>query len=290
MKKWILSLSLAAGVISLSACNNDDNGNSEVVVSSDAGNITQQELYEVMKERYGQQTLQELLYTKVLSDKYEVTDDELTEKVEELKAELGPNFDQVLASNQIADEEELKEVLKDQLLMEKAALKDVEATEEEIQARYEEYKPEIKARHILVKDKAKAEEIKAELDNGGNFEELATEHSTDTLSAEQGGDLGFFGPGKMVPEFEEAAYSLDVNEISEPVETQHGWHIIQVTEKKEKQSFEEMKHDLEYEVKLSKLDQEKFQEAMQRELENANVKVKDEDLEGVLEPAPAVQQ
>ncbi|WP_174730586.1 peptidylprolyl isomerase [Mesobacillus harenae] len=290
MKKWILSLSLAAGVISLSACNNDDNGNSEVVVSSDAGNITQQELYEVMKERYGQQTLQELLYTKVLSDKYEVTDDELTEKVEELKAELGPNFDQVLASNQIADEEELKEVLKDQLLMEKAALKDVEATEEEIQARYEEYKPEIKARHILVKDKAKAEEIKAELDNGGNFEELATEHSTDTLSAEQGGDLGFFGPGKMVPEFEEAAYSLDVNEISEPVETQHGWHIIQVTEKKEKQSFEEMKDDLEYEVKLSKLDQEKFQEAMQRELENANVKVKDEDLEGVLEPAPAVQQ
>ena len=283
MKKMIISLTVAAGVMGLGACSNDNADSSEVIVESKAGNITKEELYQSMKEKYGEQALQELLYQKVLAENYEVTDKEVEEKVAELKEELGENFELVLQQNQLKDEEELKEVLKDQLLMEKAALKDVKVSEEEVKKRYEEYKPEIKASHILVEDEKTAQEVKKKLDEGAKFEDLAKEYSQDPGSAAQGGDLGFFGPGKMVPEFEEAAYALEVNKISEPVQSQHGFHIIKVTEKKEKESYEEMKDELEYELKLAQLDQNKIQEVLKRELDAANVKIKDKDLKGAAE-------
>lgn len=283
MKKMIISLTVAAGVMGLGACSNDNAGSSEVIVESKAGNITKEELYQSMKEKYGEEALQELLYQKVLAENYEVSDKEVEEKVAELKEELGENFELVLQQNQLKDEEELKEVLKDQLLMEKAALKDVKVSEEEVKKRYEEYKPEIKASHILVEDEKTAQEVKKKLDEGAKFEDLAKEYSQDPGSAAQGGDLGFFGPGKMVPEFEEAAYALEVNKISEPVQSQHGFHIIKVTEKKEKESFEEMKDKLEYELKLAQLDQNKIQEVLKRELDAADVKIKDKDLKGAAE-------
>jgi foldase protein PrsA len=290
MKKMIISLTVAAGVMGLGACSNDNADSSEVIVESKAGNITKEDLYQSMKEKYGEQALQELLYQKVLAENYEVTDKEVEEKVAELKEELGENFELVLQQNQLKDEEELKEVLKDQLLMEKAALKDVKVSEEEVKKRYEEYKPEIKASHILVEDEKTAQEVKKKLDEGAKFEDLAKEYSQDPGSAAQGGDLGFFGPGKMVPEFEEAAYALEVNKISEPVKSQHGFHIIKVTEKKEKGSYEEMKDELEYELKLAQLDSNKIQEVLKRELDAANVKIKDKDLKGAAEfPEAEVQ-
>jgi foldase protein PrsA len=290
MKKMIISLTVAAGVMGLGACSNDNADSSEVIVESKAGNITKEELYQSMKEKYGEQALQELLYQKVLSENYEVTDKEVEEKVAELKEELGENFELVLQQNQLKDEEELKEVLKDQLLMEKAALKDVKVSEEEVKKRYDEYKPEIKASHILVEDEKTAQEVKKKLDEGAKFEDLAKEYSQDPGSAAQGGDLGFFGPGKMVPEFEEAAYALEVNKISEPVKSQHGFHIIKVTEKKEKGSYEEMKDELEYELKLAQLDSNKIQEVLKRELDAANVEIKDKELKGAAEfPEAEVQ-
>ncbi|KKK35994.1 peptidylprolyl isomerase [Mesobacillus campisalis] len=280
MNKWVLPLTLA-GVLTLSACNGNET--SEAVVESDAGNITKDELYEAMKEKVGEQTLQELLYSKVLGDKYEVSDDEVNKRVEELKTQLGDNFELVLQQNQLEDEDALRDFLKEQMLIEKAALKDVKVSEEEVKQRYEEYKPEIKASHILVEDEAKAKELKSQLDEGADFAELAKENSTDPGSAEKGGDLGFFGPGAMVPEFEEAAYALKVNEISDPVQSQHGWHIIKVTEKKEKESYEDMKEELEYELKLTKVDATQLQATLQDELKDANVKIKDKDLQGVME-------
>jgi foldase protein PrsA len=283
MKKWILSLTVAAGVIGLSACSGDNGSSSELVVESKAGNITKDELYESMKEKYGEQALQELLYQKVLAKKYKVTDEELDKKVAELKEELGENFELVLQQNQLKDEKELKEVLKDQLLMEKAALKDVKVSEADVKKRYEEYKPEIKASHILVADEKTAQEVKTKLDGGAKFEDVAKEYSTDPGSKEKGGDLGFFGPGKMDPAFEEAAYKLDVNKISEPVKSQFGFHIIMVTEKKEKESYEKMKEKLEYDLKLAQLDATKIQEVLERELKDADVEIKDKDLKGAAE-------
>lgn len=283
MKKMIISLTVAAGVMGLGACSNDNADSSKVIVESKAGDITKEDLYQSMKEKYGEQALQELLYQKVLAKNYKVSDKEVDKKVAELKEELGDNFDLVLQQNQLKDEEALRDVLKDQLLMEKAALKDVKVSEEEVKKRYEEYKPEIKASHILVEDEKTAKEVKEKLEGGAKFEDLAKEYSKDPGSAAQGGDLGFFGPGKMVPEFEEAAYALKVNEISDPVKSQHGWHIIKVTEKKEKESYDKMKDDLEYELKLAQLDSNKIQEVLKRELKAADVEIKDKDLKGAAE-------
>ena len=90
---------------------------------------------------------------------------------------------------------------------------------------------QVAARHILVKTAAEAVAIKKELDNGGSFEYYAQKYSM-CPSARNGGFLGYFGRGQMVPEFEKKAFSMNVGEISAPVRTDYGWHIIQVVDKR----------------------------------------------------------
>jgi peptidyl-prolyl cis-trans isomerase C len=84
---------------------------------------------------------------------------------------------------------------------------------------------QILASHILVGTDSQALALKAELDKGANFEQLAMQHST-CPSKQFGGSLGFFGPGKMVKEFEAAAYSTEVGHVSNPIKTQFGYHLI----------------------------------------------------------------
>lgn len=280
MKKWVISFSLAAGVLGLSACSS---GGSDAVVETGNGDITKDELYEAMKEKYGEQTLRELVYENILSEKYKVTDEELDEQINEMKQQYGANFAIALQQYGYKDEDQLREVMRASLMQEKAAVKDVEVTEEEVQEYYDNFQPRIKARHILVEDEATANEVKQKLDDGGKFEDLATEYSKDPGSAANGGDLGWFGQGQMVAEFEDAAYALDVNEISAPVQSQHGFHIIQVTEKEEKKPFEEMKEDIEYDLKVQKLQQDPtiVQNALDRELKDANVDIQDEDFKNI---------
>lgn len=282
MKKWFLTLSIAAGVIGLTACNQNDASSSDVVVETKAGNVTKDELYEAMKDKYGQMALQQLIYEKILTKEYKVTDEELNTKMDQIKADLGANFEMALSQYGYKNEDELRETIKIGLLQEKAAIKDVKVTDKEVEEYYATYKPEIKARHILVEDEKTAKEVKNKLDTGAKFEDLAKEYSKDPGSAANGGDLGWFGPGKMVPEFENAAYALDVNQISEPVKSEHGFHIIQVTEKKEKKPLKDMKKEIEHDLKVSKLDADSVQKAMQREMKAAKVEIKDKDLKDVL--------
>ena len=91
---------------------------------------------------------------------------------------------------------------------------------------------EVQARHILVEKKELAVELADKVKKGGDFAALAKEHSKDPGSKEQGGDLGFFGKGQMVPAFEDAAFKLTKGQVSEPIETQFGWHVIKVDEKR----------------------------------------------------------
>jgi foldase protein PrsA len=278
MKKWIISISIIAGVISLTACTQDDNkASSEVVAETKAGNITKDELYEAMKDKFGEQALQQLVYEKVLSEEYKVTDEELNSKLDQIKADLGANFEMALTQYGYKDEADLKETIRIGLLQEKAAIKDVKVDEKELKEFTATYKPQVKARHILVEDEKTANEVKKKLDEGAKFEDLAKEYSKDPGSAANGGDLGWFGPGKMVPEFEKATYALKVDEISAPVKSEHGYHIIQLLEKKEVTS-----EQIEYEYKVSKLDGTVVQDAMQREMKAADVEVKDKDLKGIL--------
>ncbi len=87
---------------------------------------------------------------------------------------------------------------------------------------------EIQARHILVEQRYEAEDLQKKLDQGEDFADLAKKFSQ-CPSGKSGGDLGAFGRGRMVPSFDEAAFGLKVGDISEPVKTQFGYHLIQRT-------------------------------------------------------------
>lgn len=90
---------------------------------------------------------------------------------------------------------------------------------------------QVAAQHILVRNAADAVKIKKEIENGGSFEYYAQKYSL-CPSGKNGGNLGYFGKGQMVPEFEKKAFSMEVGEISNPIMTQFGWHIIRVIDKK----------------------------------------------------------
>lgn len=90
---------------------------------------------------------------------------------------------------------------------------------------------QVRAEHILVKTAAEAQQIKKSIDEGGNFEYYAQTYSL-CPSGAKGGDLGYFGRGQMVKEFERAAFQTPVGEVSNPVYTQFGWHLIKVLDKK----------------------------------------------------------
>ena len=87
---------------------------------------------------------------------------------------------------------------------------------------------EVRARHVLVETEAEAKQVKAKIDGGKGFDEVAREYSKDPGSAKQGGDLGYFTKEKMVKEFAAAAFGLKKGEVSAPVKSNFGWHVIKV--------------------------------------------------------------
>lgn len=128
-------------------------------------------------------------------------------------------------------------------------------TEEAVKAAYDERIAsappvgEVRASHILVATEEAAKALRAELDGGADFAKLAAEHGTDGTK-EQGGDLGWFTKEMMVPAFAEAAFALEPGQIAGPVQTQFGWHLIRLAEKREqpKPTLDDVRDELEQEL------------------------------------------
>jgi peptidyl-prolyl cis-trans isomerase C len=126
-------------------------------------------------------------------------------------------------------------------------------TDQAIQDAYKKYladnppQDQVKARHILVDSEDKAKDLIKKLEGGAKFEELANANTTDPSGKESGGDLGWFSKEQMVPEFADAAFTLDKGKISEPVKTQFGWHVLKVEDKRTKPAptFDEVKPQVE---------------------------------------------
>lgn len=109
---------------------------------------------------------------------------------------------------------------------------------------------EVKARHILVASEDDAKKIAEDIKKGGDFDKIAKEKSTDKGSGAQGGDLGWFSKDRMVPEFADAAFKLKKGEVSEPVKSAFGWHIIKLEDRRPLAfaSYEDMKESLQAEL------------------------------------------
>lgn len=159
-------------------------------------------------------------------------------------------------------------------------------SEEDLRARYEteiaglDLDEEVRARHIIVETEEEAAEIIAALDAGGDFEELARERSQDG-AAQQGGDLGYFSRGQMVPEFEEAVFAMEVDSYTaEPVQTQFGWHVIKLVDRREQEppSFSDVQPQL-----RNLLLREAYYQAVDELRDAADIDIQDEALRAAYE-------
>jgi foldase protein PrsA len=185
MKKSVLTLTLVASILALSACSGDAATDSEVLVTSKAGDVTKDELYQEMKASVGKQALQVLIIEKVLASEYDVSDKEVKAQFDKEKEQMGETFEQYLAQKG-QTEESYKKYIRLNLLQEKALTEGIKISDKEIKAQYENMKTELNARHVLVADEATAKEVKAKLDGGADFATVAKEYSTEEAAQESG--------------------------------------------------------------------------------------------------------
>lgn len=228
---------------------------------------------------------QELLLQEANNRKIKPSKADINAEFNSIKASFPDekSFREALALSNL-NESQFKRLLGDSLKLEELknqVTSHVTVTIDEVKKAYEE----VSASHILISPaddteeakaaaKAKAEEILSRLKAGEDFAALAKEYSDDPGSAEDGGSLGFFKRGEMVPEFEEAAFSLNVGEISDIVETRYGYHIIKVDDKilAEGEEFEKAEAEIRESIVARKKD-EAFQEWFEGIKEKAKIEV-----------------
>jgi len=130
-----------------------------------------------------------------------------------------------------------------ELLYRREILEKSKPSEKEVKDAYEKMGWEIRARHILVSTQEEAQNLREQIIGGADFAELAKEHSKDPSNKDNGGDLGYFGWGKMVPSFQDTVYAMEIGEVSLPVQSDFGWHIIKLEDRRtvDRQDWEQEK-------------------------------------------------
>lgn len=286
MKKLALSAMSLLAAFSLAACSG---GDSETIATMEGGEITKEDLYEAMKPVVGESMLQRLIIINVLDN--EVGENNFAAEAEaETRTFMGnvggeESMLGIIRQMGFSTIKDYQDQILINMLMEEALTKRTEITDADIEAYYETYVPNITASHILVEDKATAEDIIKQLDEGADFAELAAEHSTDTSNAQNGGSLGSFGKGAMVAPFEEAAFALESGEYSKtPVESEFGFHVILVEENPEKGTLEEERENLREALLNEKLtDAAYLDETISAIMQDANIKISDDDLDHIMD-------
>ncbi|MEK4762482.1 peptidylprolyl isomerase [Viridibacillus sp. FSL E2-0187] len=220
--------------------------------------ITQSELNKELVSQYGTDVLSTLITNKVIEleavkKKITVSDKEIQAELDDLQNSYGGKeaFEAALESN-VMTLQDAKDNIKTYLTTTKLIEPTIDITEKELKTYFKENKDtfsqeeQVQASHILVEDKDTAQEVEKKIKKGEDFAELASEYSTDTASASNGGNLDYFGKGVMEEGFEKAAFSMKIDEISDPIKTDYGYHIIKVTGKKaaKEATFENSKDDV----------------------------------------------
>ncbi|GEK58847.1 hypothetical protein CHL76_04980 [Marinococcus halophilus] len=289
MKKYIFMAAGISSALLLASCSNEGSAAGDgAIVEVNGESISEQDLMEDLKDNYGEGALNNLIQQKILNDKAEeldISDKQVTKEFKSMKEQYGiddnDQFLQTIQENMGVSVESVKafkeQYVKPQIVVDELGSQDVEVTEKEMKNYYEENKDDlvqVEASHILVDSEEKANEIIKKLEEGADFAELAKEKSIDTASGESGGELGYFGKGEMTEAFEEAAFNMETDSISEePVETEHGFHVINVTGKKE--SYKELKDDIRETLQAE--EQKDGQQVLNELMQDAEINVEDED-------------
>ncbi|TKH73437.1 foldase [Bacillus cereus] len=277
--KRLIMTGLAVGSLTfVSGCSLFDSDSVEYAAKTDSGTISKDELYNRMVDKIGQRTLDDMITLTVLQKKYKVSDGEIDDEIKRLKSEFGNSFNDFLSQNGVNNEEQLKDVIKLDKLKQKLALEHLKIQDKDLKTLYEQKKPEMRVSHILVSDETLAKDIKSKIDSGEDFGSLAKEFSQDIATKEKGGDIGYFKEGDMVQAFQDAARKLKVGEVSQPVKTDFGYHVIKLLDEKKLPSFEQMKSQLQSELISNKMDQTKINAEIQKLLDKDNIKIGEEKL------------
>lgn len=261
------------------------------------------------KDKFKEMILDQMIYTEAIYEAAKKenllpTEEEVNKSIEEFNTSIKDNEEYKKQLKEIGiDDNFLKYHFERSLASnnyKEKFNKDNVVTNDEIKKYYDDnkddfYIDQVKASHILIKTiddqdkelsdeekakaKKKAEEVLAKAKAGEDFSELAKEYSQDTVSAKNGGDLGFFKRGEMVKPFEEAAFSMKVGDISDLVESDFGYHIIKVTDKEDRQkTFDEVKDTIKetlqeekYNVQVEKLKEEAKVEKNEEILKKINI-------------------
>jgi foldase protein PrsA len=238
--RTVAALGTAALCVSLAACSNAG-GN---VASVNGQAISRAELDRKLesspaaKQALTQMVQQTLLDQYARDKKVAVSQDEVNKREDEIKKKYPAGQFEQLVKQQGYTEQDVQNILKGQIILEKAVAPQIHVSEADIKAYFDKNhalfdKPEqVRARHILVTDAKTANTVLAKLKAGGSWDALAKQYSTDPSTKDKGGELSFFGRGQMVPQFQDAAFGAKVGQIVGPVKSPFGYHVIQVEEKK----------------------------------------------------------
>jgi foldase protein PrsA len=224
--------------VTFAACSNGGSSGSIATVNGEP--ISQDTFVAKLEQSPAARSVLQQMVQETLIDQYAknnnitVTSDEIAKREDDLKTNF-PNgsWDEMLKARGLT-EADVQEALREQIILDKALSKDVTITPAQIKQYFDKNhaafdKPEqVHARHILVADLATANKIEADLKAGQDFAKLAQQYSTDPGSKDKGGDLGWFRRGQMVPSFDKVAFTLPVGQISQPVKSPFGYHIIEV--------------------------------------------------------------
>lgn len=268
-----------------------------------AGRVPPEQMQQLQAQMYGQikqdMISRKLIDAAVAEANVEVTEESVAQQIEEIKATIpsGQTLESALEAQGMSMEDltkDIKEEMATRQFLESKVADIADATEEDATEYYEknpqdfEQPAQVSASHILLSfdaedsdddkaaKKASLVDIKNEIvAETITFEDAATQHSGCPSKA-QGGSLGSFGKGQMVPEFEVAAFSQEINEVGDVVETQFGYHIIKVSERNDgtKMPFEEVKGQL-----ITYLSQQKKQEAVAAYVEGLRTEATIEEFE-----------
>jgi len=240
MKPRFATLALIAaalgGALVLTGC-----GESRTIATVNGQKITKGELDAKLEAQNGKQALQQmvqqaLVFQYAKQHNINVTDDDVNKQLATIEQRFPAGQFETILKNQGMTLDDAKNVVREQLIVKRAVDQNITVSDAQIKdyfaknhAQFDQPK-QVRARHILVKTKAEADSIEAQLKSGADFATLAKKYSMDPGSKDKGGELGFFGPGQMVKSFQDVAFAMKPGQISQPVQTPFGWHIIQVEE------------------------------------------------------------
>jgi len=219
------------------------NTGDKTIVSVNGEKITKSALDTRLEGQAGKTTLQQMVDTAIVLQYgkqagINPTDAEIQDQVNQLEQRFPPGQFDTILKQQGLTMDDVKTIEKVQLIIKKAVDKQISVSDAQIADFYSKNTAmystpaQARARHILVKTKVQADAIEAQLKSGADFASLAKKYSIDPGSKDQGGELGWFSATQMVKPFSDAAFSLNVGQTSQPVNTRFGWHIIQLEGKR----------------------------------------------------------